>query len=177
MASHSEILMAGTGGQGLIFVASFIAQCAIVQGLNVVQTQTYGIAQRGGFISAEVIISAEEILFQQVQCPDLIVALHDVVGNRYNDVKTPVIYDSSIMMERSFDNWIAIPCTRMAEDMGAPKSANLVAFGAALLCHPFLELDSVIKAANNRFTPNIAEMNINAVKQGMALADTALRKR
>lgn len=177
MANHTEIRMAGTGGQGLIFVASFLAECAIAQDLNVVQTQTYGIAQRGGFISAEAIVSDEEILFQQVASPDLIVALHDVVGNRYDDSEVPVIYDSSIMTERTFDNWIGIPCTQTAKDMGAPKSANLIALGAAYHIRPFVEFDSIVKAAEKRFAPKIAEMNIEAVKKGIALAEAASQTR
>lgn len=177
MAQHTEILMAGTGGQGLIFVASFLAECAIAQDLKVVQTQTYGIAQRGGFISAEAIISADEILFQQVTNPNVIVALHDVIGNRYDDAKAPVIYDSSIMAERSFDNWLPIPCTKTAQDMGAPKSANLVALGAAYKLYPFVDFDSIVKAANKKFAPKIAELNIEAVKKGIALAEAASQTR
>lgn len=177
MAQHTEILMAGTGGQGLIFVASFLAECAIAQNLNVVQTQTYGIAQRGGFISAEAIISAEEILFQQVTRPNVIVALHDVVGKRYDTVDMPVVYDSSLMVERSFDNWLPIPCTKTAQDMGAPKSANLVALGAAYKLYPFVDFESVVKAAEKMFAPKIAEMNIEAIKKGIALAEAALQAR
>lgn len=177
MARHSEILMAGTGGQGLIFVASFLAECAIAQDLNVVQTQTYGIAQRGGFISAGAIVSPEEILFQQVTAPNVVVALHDVVGNRYDDISVPVVYDSSIMTERSFTNWLGIPCTSTAREMGAPKSANLVALGAVYQIYPFVDFDSIVKAANRKFAPKIAEMNIEAVKKGIALAEAASQTR
>jgi 2-oxoglutarate ferredoxin oxidoreductase subunit gamma len=177
MAQHTEIRMAGTGGQGLIFVASFLAECAIAQDLNVVQTQTYGIAQRGGFISAEAIISPDEILFQQVTSPNVIVALHDVVGSRYDEVDVPVVYDTSIMAERSFANWLGIPCTKTAQDMGAPKSANLVALGAAYHIHPFVDFDSIVKAAEKKFAPKIAEMNIEAVKKGIALAEAASQTR
>lgn len=177
MAQHSEILMAGTGGQGLIFVASFLAECAIAQDLNVVQTQTYGIAQRGGFISAEAIISPYEILFQQVSKANVIMALHDVVGTRYDNAAVPVVYDSSIMTERTFDNWLGIPCTKTAQDMGAPKSGNLVALGAAYQLYPFVDFDSIVKAANKKFAPKIAEMNIEAVKKGIALAEAASQTR
>lgn len=177
MAKHTEILMAGTGGQGLIFVASFLAECAIAQGLNVVQTQTYGIAQRGGFISAGAILSDEEILFQQVEKPDVIVALHDVVGARYDKAEAPVIYDSSLMAERGFDNWIGIPCTETAKEMGAPKSANLVALGAAYHLLRFADFDSIVKAAETKFAPKIAELNIEAVKKGIALAEAASQAR
>ncbi len=80
--AHFEVLMAGTGGQGLVFCSSFLAEASIKTGKNVVQTQSYGISQRGGFISAEVIIDDGEIMFQQVTKPDVIIAFSDVVGTR-----------------------------------------------------------------------------------------------
>ena len=62
LMAHFEVLMAGTGGQGLVFCSSFLAEAAIKSGKNVVQTQSYGISQRGGFISAEAIIDDGEIM-------------------------------------------------------------------------------------------------------------------
>ena len=53
--SHSEIILAGTGGQGLILSGIILAEAAILEGKNVVQTQSYGIASRGGLSLAEVI--------------------------------------------------------------------------------------------------------------------------
>ena len=102
--AHFEVLMAGTGGQGLVFSSSFLAEAAIKTGKNVVQTQAYGISQRGGFISAEVIIDDGEIMFQQVTKPDVIIAFSDVVGTRYDDAACPVVYDTTIMKARNFPN-------------------------------------------------------------------------
>lgn len=176
MAKH-EIIMAGTGGQGLVFVASFIAEAAIMAGRNVVQTQTYGIAQRGGFISAEAILDTEEILFQQVQKPDVVIALSDVVGARYNGVTCPVVYDSSLMPARAFENWLAVPCTRIAHDLGAPKAANLVGLGAAMAVTRALPFEVLREAARAKAREAVAKLNIAAMESGMKAAAAFVEKR
>ena len=99
MLGLKQIIMAGTGGQGLVSLATMLAESAISEGLNTIQTQSYGVAQRGGFISAEVLISDEEILFQQVRKPDVVTVLHSVVGNRYDNVDCPVVYDSTLVQK------------------------------------------------------------------------------
>ena len=52
---HTEVILAGSGGQGLILSGILLAEAAMNEGRNVVQTQSYGIASRGGLSLAEVI--------------------------------------------------------------------------------------------------------------------------
>lgn len=73
---QQQLVIAGSGGQGVVVTGQLLAKAALLEGLNAVQTQSYGIAQRGGFCSAEVIVDADEILFQQVECPSVVVAPH-----------------------------------------------------------------------------------------------------
>lgn len=164
--SKYEILMAGTGGQGLVFVASFLAEAAVSAGMNVVQTQSYGISQRGGFISAEVIIDENEILFQQVVKPSIIIALSDVVGTRYDNSAATVIYDNSLMKERGFPNWLGVPCSKIAKEAGVPKSVNLVALGAALRFCPAVSFETITAAALKSGNEKIAKLNAEALKRG-----------
>ena len=170
MGSKHEILMAGSGGQGLVFLASFLAEAAIVEGLNVVQTQSYGIAQRGGFISAEVITDTAEILYHQVVTPDIIIALHDCVGSRYDNQKCNVIYDSSLIHNITAKNWFGFPFTKIANEIGAPKAANLIALGVMASMLPVISADSLAKVATRKFKPNIAELNIKAITCGIDAA-------
>ena len=161
--------MAGTGGQGLIFLASFMSEAAMLEGKNVAQTQSYGTAQRGGFISAEVIIDAEEILFQQVTQPDVIVALNECVGSRYDNAAAPVLYDSSLMAKRDLPNWHGIPFTQIAHELGSPRSANLVAIGAIHALLPFTGFESLEAIARKR-NAAAAETSLQAMRKGMEAA-------
>ena len=70
-----QIIIAGSGGQGIIVMGQMLARAALLEGRNAAQTQSYGIAQRGGFCAAEVITDEDEILFQQVERPDAVVVL------------------------------------------------------------------------------------------------------
>ena len=62
--THHEFILAGTGGQGLILAGILLAEAAMLDGRNVVQTQSYGIASRGGLSLAEVIIDDDEFIFK-----------------------------------------------------------------------------------------------------------------
>lgn len=168
-----EILMAGSGGQGLVFCASFLAEAAIAHGRNVVQTQSYGISQRGGFISAEVLMDEEEVLFQQVTRPDVIIALNEVVGTRYDGMPTPVVYDTSLMKPRSMANWLGVPMTEIAREVGTPKSANLAGLAAAMTVSGAMPLEVLLSIAERKGKPDVARLNMEVIRRGAAAAESA----
>lgn len=176
MKSQFEVLMGGSGGQGLVFLASFLAEAAICDGKNVVQTQSYGIAQRGGYISTEVLIDNGEILYQQVQEPSVILALHPCVGDRYDKSAAPVLYDSSLMEGRLSDQWYGIPFVRIAEELSAPRASNLVALGSLIQLVPVVRPESLFVVASRRFPPEQAERNISAIKCGMQVIEKIMQE-
>ena len=164
MGRYFELMMGGSGGQGLVFISSFIAKAAMADGLNVAQTQSYGIAQRGGFISAEVVASDEEILYPKVTRPDLVIALHEAAEPHFADFESQVVYDSGLIAVSQRPNWLGLPFTELARSLSAPKASNLIAFGAALLLKPFIPLAAAEAAAGS------AEVNIQALRLGYAEA-------
>ena len=73
---RKEICLSGSGGQGLILAGIILAEAAgIYDGLEVVQTQSYGPEARGGASRSEVIISEEEIDYPKVIKSDILLAL------------------------------------------------------------------------------------------------------
>jgi len=50
--SVTNILVAGTGGQGVMTAAEILAQTAIAHGLDVKKTEVAGMAQRGGIVNS-----------------------------------------------------------------------------------------------------------------------------
>ncbi len=176
MLGLKQIIMAGTGGQGLVSLATMLAEAAISEGLNTVQTQSYGVAQRGGLISAEVLLSDGEILFQQVRQPDVITVLHGVVGNRYDTVDCPVVYDSTLV-QKDIKTWLPVPCTEIATQLGDVRAANIVAFGAMLVMLPALTPASMEAAIGSKFKKQAArELNIAAFRKGYGIAKEAWGK-
>jgi 2-oxoglutarate ferredoxin oxidoreductase subunit gamma len=176
LSRRSEIIIAGAGGQGQIVAAVILGEAAISEGMNVVQTQTYGIAQRGGFSSAEVIISSGEILYHQVVAPDLIIALNECVVSRFADTRARVLYDSSLMSCDGRPNWQGLPFAKMAGEIGDIRVANLVAIGAMTAMLPIVHFNSLTGAIRAKFSAAVADRNIAAVTSGIKAAEKLLKR-
>ena len=58
---RTEFRLSGSGGQGLLLAGIVLAEAAIHEGKNAVQTQSYGPEARGGASKAEVVVSDEDI--------------------------------------------------------------------------------------------------------------------
>lgn len=98
--SSIEIRLGGSGGQGLILAGIILAEAAILDGKNSVQSQSYGPEARGGSSKVEVIISNEYITYPKVLKPDILLTLASSAYLCYkNDMKENgiIIIDESII--------------------------------------------------------------------------------
>lgn len=167
-----EVIMAGSGGQGLVVSGIMLGEAAMLEGKNVVQTQSYGIASRGGFSAAEVIIDKDEIVFQQVQSPDVVLVLTEEAMEKYQDMAkagVPVFYDTTLLKSRSGENFFGHPFTQMAEKIGHVGTANMIAMGLMSSVTGLVDLESLTKVVDRRFSGKVAEMNIRALHTGAEL--------
>ena len=78
-----ELRLSGFGGQGLITAGIILAEAAILDGMNAVQSQSYGPEARGGASKAEVIIAAEEIDYPKVAEADLCLSMSQQASDKY----------------------------------------------------------------------------------------------
>jgi 2-oxoglutarate ferredoxin oxidoreductase subunit gamma len=79
-----QIMLTGSGGQGMITAGIILAKAGIVDGLNVTQTQSYGPEARGGASRAEVILSDDEIDFPKVVKADVILAMTQEAADKFS---------------------------------------------------------------------------------------------
>ncbi len=116
MKDRQEVILAGTGGQGLVTCGKLLADAAISEGKNVVQTQSYGDAQRGGLSQSQIIIDTNEIIFFKVQKPDVILAISESAIKSYTegDIPAPVFYDNTALSVRDDKNLYGFSFTQMA---------------------------------------------------------------
>lgn len=173
MSNHSEIILAGTGGQGLILSGIMLAEAAMLEGKNVVQTQSYGIASRGGLSLAEVLIDDDEIIFQQVRVPSCVLALTEEAAKRYEGWGArgvPVLYDSTLAAPRSGANFIGRDFTRMASDLGNAGSVNILALAAVAAVTRVVRLASLESMIRKRFRGQALELNLKLLAAGSELA-------
>lgn len=171
-----EVILAGSGGQGLIVAGIMLGEAAILEGKNVVQTQSYGIASRGGFSQAEVIMDREEIIFPQVLRPDVILALTSEALAKLSPLArgtdTPVFYDTTLIeaLPPDVPNLIGHPFTRLASDLGQTGAVNIVALGAIIGSVGMIRPESMVKLIEGRFKPQVAEVNLRALQTGLSLS-------
>ncbi len=170
---HSEIILAGSGGQGLILSGILLAEAAMLEGKNVVQTQSYGIASRGGLSLAEVIVDEEEIIFQQVRAPDCVLALSEEAAKKYEAWAAsgvPVLYDSTLVAPRQGGNFIGRDFTRRASDLGNAGSVNILALAAVAAYTGVVKIESLETLIRKRFRGPALELNLESLAAGCALA-------
>jgi len=171
--THHEFILAGTGGQGLILAGILLAEAAMLDGRNVVQTQSYGIASRGGLSLAEVIIDDDEIIFQQVRKPDCVLALSEEAAAKYEAWTAKgvtLLYDNALVQPRSGANCRGYGFTQAAGDLGRSDSANIVALGALAAGTGSVSLRSLQRAIEARFRAPAREQNLRLLAIGGDLA-------
>jgi len=171
--SHSEIILAGTGGQGLILSGIILAEAAMLEGKNVVQTQSYGIASRGGLSLAEVIVDEDEIIFQQVRAPNCVLALSEEAAKKYEAWATrgvPMLYDTTFAATRSGENFIGCDFTRRASDLGNAGSVHLLALAAVAAFTRVVKIASLESLLRKRFRGAALDLNLKLLAVGSELA-------
>ena len=133
---RQEIRFAGTGGQGLVSASIVLAEAlGVVKDYHVVQTQFYDGHITGGKSSGDVVFGDEKIGFPWVRQPDLLMVMaQDAV--RYAPLMRPgtkVVADDIMVTDISgFPAGVSIywaPLTKLADEVGFRKSANIVALG------------------------------------------------
>lgn len=172
---HTEVILAGSGGQGLILSGILLAEAAMNEGRNVVQTQSYGIASRGGLSLAEVIVDDDEIVFQQVRRPDCVLALSEEAAAKFGGWAArgvPVVYDDTIVAPRSGENFVGRPFTQTASDLGN-AGVNIVALAAVATLTGVVQVASLEQLIRRNFRGAALETNLKALAAGAELAGGA----
>ncbi|MFZ5965796.1 MAG: 2-oxoacid:acceptor oxidoreductase family protein [Bacillota bacterium] len=178
MSKQIEIRLTGSGGQGLILGGIILAEAAILDGNNAVQSQSYGPEARGGASKAEVIISKDEIDFTKVEIPDLTLALTQVAFDKYADeIKEDgiILVDSGIVIPEHFTagKVIQIPILETAANvLKKPMVANIIAMGAIQALIGAVTKESLEAAVLSRVPKGTEELNRKALNEGYKLIES-----
>lgn len=175
MPNQIEIRLTGSGGQGLILAGIILAEAAIRNGKNAIQSQSYGPEARGGASKAEVIISDDEIDFPKIDKADLLLALTDIACKKYGkSVKKNgiLLIDSSVEVPNDVlaSRIVQVPILATANDViGKPMVANIVALGVIQELLQIISKESLENSVLNRVPPGTTELNKSALQQGYGL--------
>ncbi len=150
-----KTIFAGFGGQGVLSMGLNLAQAGMLEGKNVTYLPSYGAEVRGGTANCTVAISDEEIASPVASSPDFIVAMNQPSLVRFqNQLQSGGLFfiNSSLVeaeISRGDIDIVSVPANSMAEELGSPKSANMVMLGAFTKKSNLVSLSSVIEALRN----------------------------
>ena len=172
---RQELRLSGSGGQGLILAGIILAEAALLDGKNVVQSQSYGPEARGGASKAEVIISDDIINYPKVDKCDILLSLTQKACDKYIDSLKPggtLILDDTVENRPDRDDIkiYSIPILETAsKDLGKPMVANIVALGSIYELTKIVKRESLEKAVLNRVPRGTEELNKMALEEGFKL--------
>ena len=113
---RKQLRLSGSGGQGVITAAIILAEAAVSEGKNAVQSQSYGPEARGGASKSEVIIDDEKIYHPHVKTPDFVLAMTQKAADKYfhdlNPNGTLILDDDLVPTSPAFKNIIRVPPQR-----------------------------------------------------------------
>ncbi len=175
-----EIILAGFGGQGILFLGKVLAEVGMAIGQKVSWIPSYGPEMRGGTANCSVVISQKEISSPMVLEPDTLIAMNlPSVAKFEPKVKAggTMIYNSSLIDVKKLRDDIknyAVPASEMAIKLGNDKVANVIMAGAYAKLSGMFSYDQVVNAFPN-FMPaskkELLDININAFKAGYEFAE------
>ena len=130
-----NILIAGFGGQGVLFAGKVLAYGGLCDGKEISWLPSYGPEMRGGTCNCSVCVSDQPIGSPLVTNPNILVAMNRPSLEKFIDAVVPggtVIVDSSIVdvkIERSDITVCELPATELAEQNELKGLGNMVLVG------------------------------------------------
>lgn len=180
---QKEIIIAGFGGQGVLFGGQVLAYAAMDSGKEVTWIPSYGPEMRGGTANCTVVIADDEIGSPLVKNPPLAVALNLPSFDKYEEVLAPggtLIVNQSMVdrgAKRTDINVILVPCNEIAEELGDKKLMNMVAMGALLTALPEVTVKDIEKALEGHLPArhkHLLPKNYEALRRGFEAAQRVL---
>ena len=171
----TQILIAGFGGQGILFAGKFLAYKGLLEDLQVSWLPSYGPEMRGGTANCNVVLSDDPVGSPIVTDPDVLIAMNLPSLEKYVNAVVPggqIYVDSTLIsakVERTDVSVFYIPATKMANDAGVPTLANMVMMGHVLKNNPELTFDGT-EVTVQKLVPakkaQLVELNMKALEAG-----------
>src|SRR4030043_2014146 len=145
-------IFAGFGGQGVLSIGLNLTQAAMLEGKNVTYLPSYGAEVRGGTANCTVVISDDEIASPVASSPEFVIAMNQPSVARFqNQIQSGGLFfiNSSLVeseIARGDINVVGVSANSIAENLGSPKSANMVMLGAFARKSGLVSFPSAIEA-------------------------------
>lgn len=171
----TQILIAGFGGQGILFAGKFLAYKGLTEELQVSWLPSYGPEMRGGTANCNVILSDTPVGSPIITQPDVLIAMNLPSLQKYIDTVVPggqIYVDSALIDEKVTRKDVEvfyIPATQIAKSEGIATLANMIMIGHLLENNPQLSFDGTEEVVKKLVPPTkaaLVELNIKALTLG-----------
>lgn len=177
---NKQILIAGFGGQGILFSGKFLAYEGLLEDKEVSWLPSYGPEMRGGTANCSIILSDEKIGSPIVLKPDVLIAMNLPSLDKYEGETIrggQIFVDSSLIdkkVSREDVNTYYIPATRLASEEGLTGLANMIMIGYFIKHTGIIPYENV-KKTMEKIVPakkaNLLELNLKAIELGYNYAE------
>ena len=174
---QQNILISGTGGQGVVAAGEFLSDALFRKGYEVMFGRSYGAEARGGSCRSEIMVSDAEINDLQFERSDVLLALSLPAFKKFVGVAKPgslILVDSEVLEEagkvRGDVEIIGVPAREITVKLGNPIVANMVLLGAMARRSETVNLELLKEAVRANMRPSMQEINIRALDEGYGSA-------
>ena len=174
---EERVIIAGFGGQGIMFMGKLIAEAGLLAGLQVMWMPSYGAEVRGGTAYSMTKVSEGDIASPIMTRPDVLVVMNRPSLLKYQDKVREgglLIANKTLVGDVSAAKGVDVvnkPLTEIASKLGDIRAANMVAVGAIVKRSRCITLKNVLKALEEAFKdkPDLLALNKKAVETGYKL--------
>ena len=168
-------LIAGFGGQGLLFAGKFLVNKGMLEGKEVSWLPSYGPEMRGGTANCSVIVSDEPVGSPIVDHPSVLMVMNLPSLDKYEKAVVPggiIAVDSTLIsrkVERTDVKTVYVPATQMASDSGLSGLANMILVGKLMQELGDFDEASVTRALQKVVSakhPEMYDLNLKALRMG-----------
>lgn len=170
-----QFLIAGFGGQGLLFAGKFMVNKGMLEGKKVTWLPSYGPEMRGGTANCSVIISDEPVGSPIVDHPDVLMVMNRPSLDKYESAVQPggmIFVDSTLIdrrVERTDVTTFYVPATAMASESGITTLANMILTGKILKelgQFDMADVENALRKVVSAKHPEMYEVNLKALTMG-----------
>lgn len=176
MAYELKAILAGFGGQGVLFAGKVIASAGLIESRELSWLPSYGPEMRGGTANCSVTLSDDPIGSPLVTVPNALVAMNQPSYDKFRDTVSEggvIIVDSSMVSDIEEIPGVetyAIEASTLAQEAGLDGLANIVLVGKLWEVTRFCErktLDEAIDASVPKSKEWLIEKNKEALQLGI----------
>ncbi len=176
-----QVRIAGFGGQGVLLLGEVLAEAGLDAGLEVSWLPSYGPEMRSGTSNCHVRLASHEIDSPLVTSPHVLVAMNEPSLRKFDQSVRPggwIVYNGDVFppdCARPDVHVLALPFTRLADELGDPCASNMIMLGAVLeiaAVLPQASIDAALRRLVSR--PKWIELDERALAQGRKLLRESL---